>query len=268
MVGHQLLKAQVTHTRTQPKTHGFKSDVLFFVADLAHLKSLKLTPWLNFEGKGLYRLRKKDYGILGQKNLSPKEFIQQAFQEKKKDSPQAEKIILITTVSCLGYAFNPISFYLIFNSQSDITPSHIILEVSNTYREQKLYLLGKEEKSGDSEKAIFELEIEKEFYISPFVPVDTTLKIRLLFKRNEMSAQVVSKKENAVLLTAQMNGFYMPLSAKELIKQSLKAPLQGLRVITLIHWHAFLLWLKRIPYFSKSAQLQLQKGLLHDRDAQ
>ena len=34
-----------------------------------------------------------------------------------------------------------------------------------------------------------------------------------------------------------------------------------LRIISLIHWHAFLLWLKRVPWFAKAARPADQRGL-------
>jgi hypothetical protein len=42
---------------------------------------------------------------------------------------------------------------------------------------------------------------------------------------------------------------------------SLKYPLLTLRVITLIHWHALLLWLKRVPLFPKAARAADQRDL-------
>jgi DUF1365 family protein len=41
----------------------------------------------------------------------------------------------------------------------------------------------------------------------------------------------------------------------------LKYPLITLRVIALIHWHALLLWCKRVPWFAKSARAVDQKSL-------
>ena len=267
MVEHQLLLAEVTHARTKPKKHAFQSKVMFFVIDLAHSNRFKFRPWLNSAGLGFYRFKKNDYGILGKQKTSPEDFIKNAFKEKNKKIPIFEKVQLITTISCLGYTFNPISFYLLFSSVKETQPTAVVLEVSNTFHEKKLYVLGSEEMKQNQRMTIFELLTEKEFYISPFISVATNLKIRLSFDDKGMSANVISQDQDTVILAAHMSGTYAPISHSELAKQSFKVPLQGLRVMALIHWHALLLWLKKIPFYSKSAQIQLQKGLLHDTDS-
>ncbi len=266
MVEHQLLLAEVAHMRTTPRKHAFHSQVLFFAIDLARLDLFQFAPWLNYKGFGLYRLRKKDYGILAKENSSPEDFIKNAFKTKNKAVPEFDKIQLITTLSCLGYAFNPISFYVLFNSKNGSLPTGVVLEVSNTFYEKKLYLLGLEEMKQNQTESHFELLIEKEFYISPFISSGTNLNIRLSFNPEKMTANITSQDEKNVLLAASMKGQFAPISHREMVIQSLKAPLQGLRVMALIHWHALLLWLKKIPFYSKSAQPQLQKGLLHDSD--
>ena len=42
----------------------------------------------------------------------------------------------------------------------------------------------------------------------------------------------------------------------------LKYPLVTLRVITLIHWQAFRLWWKRLPWYRKAADPELQRDVL------
>jgi hypothetical protein len=42
----------------------------------------------------------------------------------------------------------------------------------------------------------------------------------------------------------------------------IKYPLLTVRVVALIHWHALRLWLKRVPWFAKSARAVDQRNLL------
>jgi DUF1365 family protein len=51
------------------------------------------------------------------------------------------------------------------------------------------------------------------------------------------------------------------LTDSRLAWYSLRFPLITVQVISAIHWQAFLLWLKRIPFHRKKANMQLQKGI-------
>jgi DUF1365 family protein len=42
---------------------------------------------------------------------------------------------------------------------------------------------------------------------------------------------------------------------------SLKYPAITLRIIALIHWHAALLWFRRLPWFAKAARASDQRDL-------
>jgi len=46
----------------------------------------------------------------------------------------------------------------------------------------------------------------------------------------------------------------------------LKYPLVTLKIITLIHWEAFRLWLKGIPHRLKESDPHLQKGVFKARE--
>jgi DUF1365 family protein len=51
------------------------------------------------------------------------------------------------------------------------------------------------------------------------------------------------------------------LSGGRLAWFTLKYPLITLRVIFLIHWHALLLWFKKVPWHRKAANAALQTGV-------
>ena len=62
-------------------------------------------------------------------------------------------------------------------------------------------------------------------------------------------------------LTSTLTGGRRELTSARLAWFTVKYPALTLRVITLIHWHALRLWLKRVPWFAKAARPADQRGL-------
>jgi DUF1365 family protein len=60
-----------------------------------------------------------------------------------------------------------------------------------------------------------------------------------------------------------LTGRRAPLTAGRLAWFGVKYPLVTFWVISLIHWNALLLWLKRIPFHGKEARPDLQRDVLH-----
>ena len=67
-------------------------------------------------------------------------------------------------------------------------------------------------------------------------------------------------------LVSSLTGKRLPLNAPMLASLSLKYPLITLKVITLIHWEAFRLWLKKVPFRMKESHPELQQGAFRSRD--
>ncbi|KAI4726330.1 hypothetical protein E4T49_05839 [Aureobasidium sp. EXF-10728] len=83
---------------------------------------------------------------------------------------------LVTAPKFLGYSFNPVSFWYIYDTSRHLTM--MVLEVNNTFGERRLYLLKAEEKTTDNSvpdgfeapaKATkFTNAWDKDFHVSPF----------------------------------------------------------------------------------------------------
>ncbi len=53
----------------------------------------------------------------------------------------------------------------------------------------------------------------------------------------------------------------MPLTDANLLRSFFSIPFVTLKVIALIHWQAFKLWRKKIPFHRKAEQPELQRGV-------
>lgn len=241
-----LFVADVIHTRTRPRPHHMKIKALFFVTDPLDHKAPTSFP---------YAFRRKDHGLL----RDGLDFFYQYCQEQGHPIPRQSSIKLYTQFSFLGYNFNPISLYVVHNQHH--TPVLVILEVSNTYREQKVFFVPPDPaKSGQ-----FSLKIPKDFYISPFITPDGELRITIQAAQDRLNVRVDSYEQQQLTLSAVLSGHQLPSTLGARLKSLLWAPLGPLRVMALIHFHALLLYLKKIPFHNKELSNSKQKGLLHGK---
>ncbi|KAL9113750.1 MAG: hypothetical protein Q9227_002195 [Pyrenula ochraceoflavens] len=79
-------------------------------------------------------------------------------------------VYLVTAPRFLGYSFNPVSFWYLYNREKRLAA--MILEVNNTFDERRMYLL-KPESSGEytrsaSHEITFAETWAKDFHVSPF----------------------------------------------------------------------------------------------------
>jgi DUF1365 family protein len=166
-----------------------------------------------------------------------------------------EKIMLLTNLNILGYNFNPVSFYYIFNKNNEVECA--IAEVSNTFREMKPFFMGKEL----FKDAKFHLNTTKYFYVSPFIDHDTNFDFNLFVPDEKLNIRIDDYKNGERFFISTLTGTKKPLSNRNLAWYSFRFPFLTLRIIGLIHWNALLLWLKKIPFHKKGAFPELQKDV-------
>jgi uncharacterized protein len=186
------------------------------------------------------------------------------------------RVLLVTLPRVFGYLFNPVSFYFCYDRTGQ--PVAALAEVTNTFKEMKPYFLGPETKSGATDgsgaetplgpqlasaeaSAAFRLRTPKFFYVSPFSDVDVAFDFTLRTPHGNLSVQIDDYMGSERTLTSRLEGPRRPLTDGRLAWYTLKYPLITLKIIALIHWHALLLWLKRVPWFGKSARAEDQHTL-------
>jgi hypothetical protein len=63
-------------------------------------------------------------------------------------------------------------------------------------------------------------------------------------------------------LLSAVRGERRELTSARLVWYAFKYPLLSLRIIGLIHWHALLLWIRRVPFFRKSERKESQLDVM------
>lgn len=244
-----LYEITIVHQRMYLKKHLLKYKIFMFYLDLDEINTIiKKIFLISYNKFNFYSLFDKDHFYFYKNNLSIKENVVQYFKENKLLIP--DKIFLLTNLRFLGYVFNPVSFYYCFKNNQLI---YILSEVNNTFHEQKPILIpiSKTYKKNH----LFYYKTKKDFYVSPFVKYDTDLLFCFNIPENNLLMKVDSgyfnhKKEYHV--KAVMTGKRKILNTKNIVLETIKFPFVTLKIILGIHWHALLLWFKKIPYFKKA----------------
>jgi len=270
----RVYECQVMHARFVPKPHRFAYRIFMIAVDLDELPALDRNLRLfSFGSRNLYSFRDADYFPVGAAHnpsalaASPsvaadpaatglKARVLATLAARNIDLGPRGRIELVTLPRVFGYLFNPVSFYFCHDSTGACVAT--IPEVTNTFREVKPFFLGPENRRDDGS---FHLRVPKHFYVSPFSDVDVSFDFTLRAPEEKLNIRIDDYAGGQRTLTSTLLGKSRPLTDATLAWFTLKYPLVTLRTISLIHWHALRLYLKKIPWFSKAARPADQRDL-------
>ena len=253
-----LYKAKVMHHRLAPKVHRFNYEVFMFYLDLDEIDVLsKRLKFMSRNRFNLFNFRDKDHLQLPRENPDTSKNIRQHITDYLQTNGVTignGRIMVLTNLCTMGYQFNPVSFYFCYDE--DNRPVCSIVEVCNTFSEMKPYFLGADAMKGDQ----FKLNTEKYFYVSPFIDMDTNFDFDLHIPGEKLQVKIDDyDKEGKRFFISTLSGARKPLKDSTLLLYFFSFPLITLQVIGLIHWQALKLWLKKLPFHKKGADIELQK---------
>lgn len=261
----------VRHERFAPRRHAFTYRLFYLALDLDELPTLNRRLRLfSSDRANVLAIRSSDYLPLSEALHNPtRPSIAVPANSTLKDRALAfcrahgiepgphARVLLVTLPRILGYHFNPVSFY--FCLDQDGAPRAAIAEVTNTFRETKPYFVPVVR----SEIGLsgFQIRIAKEFYVSPFSGVDLAFDFSLRLPTEHLAVQIDDYAGAQRTLHSTLVGDRTELTDLRLGWLLIKYPLMTLKVITLIHWEAFRLWAKRLPFFRKTDAPAQQRDL-------
>jgi len=288
-----LYECSVMHRRLSPKVHHFNYNIFLFCLDLDELDATaSRVRFFSHNHWNLYHFRDRDHLTLpGLETATVKENIltwirtQPAPPALPADSHEI-RIHLLTLPRVLGYIFNPVSFYFLA-ARATGQPLCAVVQVGNTFREMKPYLLGApcvppalEHPPNHSPahhqlstinhqpsppSPTYRLITPKLFYVSPFSQLDLHFDFKLKIPSDHLDIHIDDRTgpDGPQVLLSALTGKRQPLTTARLLWLTVKFPLVTLKVIFLIHWEAFRLWLKKLPFHRKSANPQLQQDVFN-----
>jgi len=242
----------------EPKKHKFNYNIFMFYIDLNELDLITKQFFLLSRNKfNFFSFRDKEHLRLPKDkpddSKSTKEHILNYLSQNGVAAPK--RIMLLTNLNTCGYNFNPVSFYYCFDDKNQ--PMCCVAEVSNTFREMKPYFVGSDKLADNS----FTLNTSKNFYVSPFIDHDANFYFNLNVPGEKLNIRIDDYKNDKRLFISTLTGTKKPLTNGNLLWYAIRFPLIPLWIMTLIHWNAFLLYIKKIRYFKKAEFPELQKDV-------
>lgn len=248
-----IYECRVMHHRLAPKVHRFDYRVFYLWLDLDELDGLHQSHRLFSRNRwNLFSFRDQDHFHDDGRDVKTK--LLAWIGDQGFDAARIAKVKLLTFPRVFGYIFNPVCFFYCFDSAGK--PVCAVTEVTNTFHEKKPYLLSDRDAQGR-----FRLLTPKHFYVSPFSDLDLSFDFKLGIPDINLQIRIDDREGDSRILLTTLTGIRRPFTTSALLTCAVKYPLLTLRVIFLIHWHAFRLWLKRLPVRRKAADPHLQRGV-------
>ena len=247
MINSAIYNGQVIHKRFKPKVHYFRYNVFSLLIDLSELETIdKEISFFSLNKFNLISFYEKDHGERDGSSLI--NWVNKNL-EKNNIPIQDIKIKILCYPRILGFVFNPLSVFYVYNLQNKLIS--ILYEVKNTFGEQHTYIF-----KITKDENLVQNKCAKKFHVSPFIEMDCNYFFRLLKPGDKISVIIDQYDKEDKILFASQDGIRTDFNSKELIKSYLKHPLMTFKIIIAIHYEAFKLWLKGIKFIKKKIKIK------------
>ncbi|MDT4919315.1 MAG: cyclopropane-fatty-acyl-phospholipid synthase [Pseudonocardiales bacterium] len=219
-----LYDVEVAHQRTDPVRHAVRRRSFLWYVDLDDLPRHGV----------LARFLARDH--VGDPRRSLRENVEQFLAEHGIDVAGG-RITMLTNARSFGYVFNPLTLYWCHDRAGAL--ACVVAEVHNTYGGRHRYLLHTDE-AGRADAA-------KEFYVSPFYPVDGFYRMSLPQPGDRLSVTITLHRPAERPFVASVRGVRRPATRRAVVATAVRHPLETWLVRALITWHGVALWRKGLP---------------------
>ncbi len=241
-----IYNGTVIHKRFKPKAHFFKYKVFSLLIDLSDLNFLnKNINFFSYNSFNLISFFDKDHGERDGSSLV--EWVKKNL-EKNNINSESIKIKLLCYPRILGYVFNPLSVFFVYDKQENLIS--ILYEVKNTFGEQHTYIFKAENNN------LLQHNCFKKLHVSPFIEMNCNYFFRILKPAEKISVIIDQYQLDEKILFASQDGYRVDFTGSELLKSYIKHPLMTFKIISAIHFEAFKLWVKGIRFVKKKFKMK------------
>ncbi len=227
-----IYRTTITHSRQAPLHHSFEYRSYSWYVDVDELPRLPwwLRPFARFDAA--------DHLSNDPLHGSLRDRLSAFFADRDLAAPEG-RITALLQARVFGYVFNPLSVFWCHDRDGRLR--HVIAEVHNTYGERHAYLLPPADEP---------VATAKEFYVSPFNPVDGYYLVRAPRPDSEVDITVALHREQRQAFPefiANMRGQRRPATTRQVAIMQIISPLAPLVVAARIRIQGIKLWLRRLP---------------------
>ncbi len=238
-----LFVGSVSHRRFTPVRHAFTYPVFMPLVDIDRISELmavsRLTAYNRWNWASFHE---RDH--FGDPGLALRQRLRRDAAASGATLPDG-RILLLTNLRYLGYAFNPVSFFYCYGADARL--QMVLAEVSNTFGESHNYWLTESNRLG-SDRA-FRYAAAKAFHVSPFMPMSLDYEFTFTPPEDRIVAHLATFDAGTRTFDATLTLDRREWSAREIRRALFRHPWLTGKVIAAIHYQALRLFLKRVPFY-------------------
>lgn len=223
-----LYPCEITHVRAHPVRRAFRYRSYLWLVDLDDLPRMPaaLRPFARF--------RSRDH--LGDPASSIRGNVD-AYLARQGISLAGGRVLMLGHAAALGYVFNPLAVFWCHHADGSLAA--VIAEVHNTYGQRHAYLLHPDGRG--------RAEADKDFYVSPFLPVAGRYRLHLPEPAATLRLSVTLHIGGRNVLAASVTGNRRSYTPRRLLGCVLRHPWVTAQVTALIRWQGIRLAGRRLP---------------------